>query len=275
MRVKLAGIQMACSDNTERNLRKAVEMAEYALEKGAKILCYQQLFHLPWFPADTVQERFELAEDDDGPTITKMRQIAKDGNAVVVCPVFEKTGDGRYFNTAVVINADGSIAGRYRKVHVPDLPLWREKFYFSPGDTGFPVFETAYGRIGVQLCWDVFFPEGFRALALKGAQIILTPTAAAFASHSRWEKMLTAAAIANGVFIFRINRVGGTEQQRFYGKSFLVNPFGEIIVEPTGKADAVVMADADFEEIAEARETHNFFGDRRPGQYGDLLGGQL
>ena len=272
MKLKIAGIQMSCSDSPERNLKKASEMAEYALENGAKVIAFQQLFHLPWFPAEAREDGFSLAETEDGPAITRMKRIAHDGGAVLVCPIFEKDGDN-FYNTAFVIDADGSVAGRYRKVHVPDIPLWREKYYFTPGDLGFPVIDTKHGRIGVQLCWDVFFPEGFRALTLKGAQIIITPTAAAFASAQKWERMVTAAATANGVFVFRVNRVGGSERQRFYGKSFLANPFGEISIEPTGRTDAVVLAEADYDEIDEARELWNFLGDRKPEHYGDLLGG--
>lgn len=271
MRYKVAGIQMACSEDTGKNLRKSTEMVEVALEKGAKVVVFQQLYHLPWFPADKDEARFALAEGVDGPAVTEARRLAKQGEAVVVCPVFEKTPEGEYYNTAYVIDTDGEIAGKYRKVHVPDIPLWQEKFYFKVGDTGFPVIKTAYGNIGVQLCWDVFFPEGFRALALKGADMIVAPTAAAFASAQRWERMLTSAAIANGVYVFRVNRVGGDERQRFYGKSFMVNPFGELTIEPTGKSDAVVFADVDTDEIEEARRVWGFIGDRRPEFYGDIL----
>jgi N-carbamoylputrescine amidase len=272
MRYKVAGIQMACSDNTDKNLRKAVEMAEVALEKGANVVVFQQLFHLPWFPADKESERFALAEGEDGPAITEMRRLSKKFEAVMVCPIFEKTDMGEYYNTAFVIDADGEVAGRYRKVHVPDIPLWQEKYYFKGGDLGFPVVRTRYGNIGVQLCWDVFFPEGFRALALKGADLVVSPTAAAFASALRWERMLTSAAIANGIYVFRVNRVGGGERQSFYGKSFMVNPFGEITIEPTGKNDAVVLAEVDTGEIEEARKVWGFFEDRRPEFYGDILG---
>lgn len=273
MFVKIAGIQMSCSEDKDRNLKKAAEMAEYALENGAKIIAFQQLFHLPWFPEETDEARFFLAEEADGPAISRMREIAKKGGAVMVCPIFERDGENCY-NTAFVIDADGSVAGKYRKAHVPDIPLWREKFYFTPGDQGFPVVQTRYAKIGVQLCWDVFFPEGARSLALKGAELIVAPTAAAFASALKWERMLTSAAIANGTYVFRVNRVGGPERQRFYGKSFLVNPFGEITIEPTGRSDAVVLAEMDTDEVAEAREVWNFMADRRPEHYGDLTEGR-
>lgn len=275
MRYKVAGIQMACTDNTAKNLAKAVEMAEVALEKGAKLIAFQQLFHLPWFPAGKHEERFTLAEDEGGPAITAMKRLAAKGSAVMVCPIYEKDASGEHFNTAFVIDADGGVIGKYRKAHVPDLPLWHEKFYFGEGDTGFPVFDTGCGKIGVQLCWDVFFPEGFRALALKGAGLIVTPTAAAFASALRWERMVTSAAIANGVYVFRVNRVGGEERQRFYGKSFMANPFGEISIEPTGKSDAVVFAEVDTDEIEEARKVWNFLDNRRPDIYGDILAGSV
>jgi len=270
LRYKVAGIQMSCSENKERNLRKAVEMAEVALDKGARLIAFQQLFNLPWFPASTDEARRSLAETEDGPAVTEMRRVAKEHGAVVVAPIYEEA-DGGYYNTAFVIDSDGTVAGRYRKAHVPDIPLWREKFYFSPGDMGFPAIDTSLGRIGVQLCWDAFFPEGFRALALNGANLIVVPTAAAFASAERWERMLSASAIANGVYVFRVNRVGGDERQRFYGKSFMVNPFGEITIEPTGKSDAVLFAEVDTDEIDEARKIWNFLGDRRPELYRDIL----
>jgi len=269
MSFKAAGIQMSCSNDPARNLKKAVDMVGVAVENGAKVIVLQQLFHLPWFPSSADEMGFELAETVDGPAVTAMRRIAKESGGVIVCPIFEKD-EGAYYCTAFVIDADGEIVGKYRKAHVPDIPLWREKFYFSPGDTGFPVFQTRYAKIGVQLCWDIFFPEGFRALALKGAEFIALPTAAAFASSVKWERMATSAATANGVFVFRVNRVGGADNQRFYGKSFLVNPYGEITIDPTGRTDAVVLADVDLIEVEEAREVWNFLGDRRPELYNDL-----
>jgi len=273
MRIKIAGLQMSCSDNVEKNLKKAVDMAKVAADNGAKVIALQELFYLPWFPAETHEEQFGLADYEDGEALSKMSRVARDHEVVIVCPAFEKTEDGRYFNTAFVIDADGSLAGKYRKIHVPDIPMWREKYYFSPGDMGFGVFETKYVKIGVQICWDVFFPEGARTLALNGAQLIVVPTAAAYASASRWEHMASSAAIANGVYVMRVNRVGGPERQRFYGKSFVVDPFGEIPLEPTGKNDAIMLTEMDTAEIEEARRIWNFMGDRRPDQYSDLVNG--
>jgi len=271
MRIKIAGIQMSCSDNIEKNLKKAVDMAKVAADKGANVIAFQELFHLPFFPVEMDDERFGLAEPDDGTALSVMARVASDTDTVLVCPIFEKADDGRYFNTAYVIDADGTVAGKYRKVHVPDLPLWHEKFYFSPGDLGFNVITTKYAKIGVQLCWDVFFPEGSRALALGGAELIVMPTAAAYASAQKWEHMASSAAIANGVYVMRVNRVGGPERQRFYGKSFVVNPFGEIPLEPTGRNDAIMLADMDSADMEEARRIWNFMGDRRPDQYTDLV----
>ncbi|HEY3347966.1 MAG TPA: nitrilase-related carbon-nitrogen hydrolase [Nitrospirota bacterium] len=274
MRFKIAAVQFTCSERPEKNLAKAAELALYAIEHGAKVVAFQQLFHLPWFLADKGDEGFAFAEGLDGPAVTLMREIAAKGDAVIVCPIFEKADDGKYYNTAVVIDADGTVAGKYRKVHIPDIPLWREKSYFSPGSE-FPVIQTKHLKIGVQLCWDIFFPEGFRALALKGAQLIVVPTAAAFATAKKWERMAAAAATSNGVYVLRVNRVGGSERQRFYGRSFLVNPFGETPVEPTGKSDCVFLTDYDSDELEEARELWNFFGDRRPEAYGDLVEGTV
>jgi len=246
-------------------------MAKVAAEKGAKVAAFQELFCLPWFPDETHEERFGLAEPDGGTSLSTMARVAEDTDMVIVCPVFEKTEDGRYFNSAYVLDADGSVAGKYRKVHVPDIPLWHEKYYFSPGDLGFNVIPTKYAKIGVQICWDVFVPEGARALALNGAELIVMPTAAAYASAQKWEHMATAAAIANGVYVMRVNRVGGPERQRFYGKSFVVNPFGEIPLEPTGKNDAIMLSEMDTVEIEEARRIWNFMDDRRPDQYSALV----
>jgi N-carbamoylputrescine amidase len=274
MRLKIAGIQMSCSDNLEKNLKKAVEMTKVAAEKGAKVIALQEMFSLPWFPAEKLDENFGLA-DGSNEALDAMKRVAKDEKVVIVCPMFEKTDDGVYYNSAYVLDADGSVAGKYRKVHVPDIPLWHEKFYFSPGDLGFQVIQTRYVKIGVLICWDIFFPEAARALALKGAELLVVPTAAAYASAAKWEHMASSAAIANNVYVMRVNRVGGPERQRFYGKSFVVDPYGEIDLEPTGKNDAIMLTEIDTAEVEEARRIWNFMGDRRPDQYSDIItGGQ-
>ena len=162
--------------------------------------------------------------------------------------------------------------GTYRKTHIPQIPLWEEKLYFKPGNLGFPVFKTDYAKIGIQICWDNFFPEGSRILALKGAEIIFSPTAAAFASHERWEKMICGNAIANSLFIVRANRVGSEKKQDFYGKSFCVDPNGDITAGPTGLNDGILLADIDLNAISTVRNKWGFFRDRREKIYSEIVG---
>jgi N-carbamoylputrescine amidase len=267
--LKIAGIQMQCSKDPDANLRKALEMIALAAERGARIIATQQLFNLPWFAFESRENPFRWAEPIDGPTVSTLQAGARKHGVVLVGTFFEKDGDS-YYNTSAVIEKDGTLIGRYRKVHLPQIPLWEEKTYFKSGDLGFPVFQTSFARIGVQICWDNFFPEGTRIMALQGAQIILAPTAAAFASQSRWEKMICANAIANNVFILRINRAGKEERQTFYGRSFCANPFGELIASPTGTNDAIVFSEIDLNEVQETRDIWTFFRDRRPELYGEL-----
>jgi N-carbamoylputrescine amidase len=269
--VKVAGVQMACCRDKEANLRKAERLATVAAEGGAKIICFQQLTTTHWFPADIDAENFHLAENIPGPASEIMGQLALKTETVLILPLFEKDPAGTYFNTAVVIDASGHIAGKYRKIHIPQLPLWEEKAYFHPGDLGFPVFHTRHGRIGVQLCWDNFFPEGSRILALKGAQIIFSPTAAALDSHAKWEKVICANAAMSGIYIFRVNRVGKEPKQTFYGKSFCATPEGNLADQPSGAQEGVVIADVDFGEIDRTRRVWTFWQDRRPEVYGELF----
>ena len=271
--IKLAGIQMMCSEAKERNLDKAVRFARIAAEKGAQIICFQELFTTHWFPRQMDPHNFSLAEAVDGPSIQRMQELAKQQEIVLVCPLFEKAEGEVYYNSAVVIDAGGEILGCYRKVHVPQIPLWEEKYYFQPGNLGFPVFRTRWAKIGIQICWDNFFPEGARILALKGAEIIFSPTAAAFASHTRWQTAITAHAIANGVYLFRVNRVGSEEKQDFYGKSFCVSPGGELLDQPTGLKESVALVDVDLNVISQVRKEWSVFRDRRPEAYREILQG--
>ncbi len=189
---------------------------------------------------------------------------------VLVCPFFEQREE-KTFSSAAVFDADGSIAGIYQKSHIPDIPGWKEKFYFEPGEEGFCVIDTEHGRIGIQLCWDNFFPEATRALALKGAEIIFAPTAAAYASQDRWLHVISANAFVNNLFIFRVNRTGHDHGLDFYGASFCVNPLGELIAGPVEMQESIILADADLSMIAEVREQSGFFRDRREELYEDLL----
>ena len=268
--IKLAGIQISCCEEKERNIEKAIKLTQIAIEKGANLICFQELFTTHWFPREMNKRYFALAEKMDGFTISRMRKLAKENGVALICPIFEIDGDS-FYNSAIVINADGEILGSYRKIHVPQIPLWEEKYYFSAGNHGFPVFKTKFAPIGIQICWDNFFPEGSRILALKGAKILFSPTAAAFASQRKWETVISSNAIANGVYIFRINRVGSEEKQDFYGRSFCISPEGELLDKPTGMKDSITLVEIDLKNIDKVRKEWPFLKDRRPGSYEEIL----
>jgi N-carbamoylputrescine amidase len=265
----LAGIQTSCCEEKERNIEKAVKFTQIAIEKGAQIICFQELFTTHWFPREMNQRYFSLAEKIDGFTITRMQKLAEAYKVVLICPIFEIEEDS-FYNSAIVIDADGEVLGSYRKIHVPQIPLWEERYYFSPGNHGFPVFNTKFAPISVQICWDNFFPEGSRILALKGAKIIFSPTAAAFASQRKWETVISSNAIANGVYIFRVNRVGSEEKQDFYGRSFCISPEGELLDKPTGMKDSIALIEIDLKNIDKVRKEWPFFKDRRPEIYPEI-----
>lgn len=268
--LKIAGIQMNAFLDKEKNVENAVRMVGIAAEKGARIVCLQELFSTPWFPCEINDSHFELAEDIDGKTITTLRKTAKERSTVIIAPFFERNGTA-FYNSAAAIGSDGELLGVYRKVHVPKMPLYEETHYFSPGDLGFPVFDVGIAKIGVQICWDNFFPEGARILALKGAQIIFSPTASAsIASRPTWEKSISANAIVNGVYIFRVNRTGKEARQEFYGNSFCVNPEGDITGSPGGSQEGVVICSVDLKIVSRARKEWGFLKDRRPEMYGEI-----
>jgi N-carbamoylputrescine amidase len=269
--LKLAGIQISCSEEKEANISKAIKFAQIAIDRGASIICFQELFTTHWFPKEMLSDHFLLAEAVGGQTVVRMQALAKQCGVVLICPIFEKDGEA-FFNSAVVIDADGEVLGLYRKVHVPQIPLWEERFYFSSGNLGFPIFQTRFAAIGVQICWDNFFPEGSRILALKGAQIIFSPTAAAFASQERWRTVISSNAMTNGVFIFRVNRVGSEEKQDFYGKSFGVSPEGELMDKPSGMREGITFIDVDLKQIERVRKEWPFLKDRRPESYKEVTG---
>ncbi|HUL19850.1 MAG TPA: nitrilase-related carbon-nitrogen hydrolase [Thermodesulfobacteriota bacterium] len=270
--IKLAGIQLSCYEEKGRNIEKAVRFAEIAIEKGAQIICFQELFTTHWFPREMNKRYFSLAEKADGFTVGTMQKLAKTFGVVLICPIFEIEEDS-FYNSAIVIDAGGEVLGSYRKIHVPQIPLWEERYYFSTGNHGFPVFETKFAPIGIQICWDNFFPEGARILALKGAKILFSPTAAAFASQRRWETVISSNAIANGIFVFRVNRVGSEEKQDFYGRSFCISPEGEYLDKPTGMKDSIALIEIDLKNIDKIRKEWPFFKDRRPDSYREILHG--
>ena len=271
--IKLAGIQISCSEEKERNIEKAVKFAQIATEKGANLICFQELFTTHWFPREMNKRCFSLAEKTDGATITRMQRLAGENKVVLVCPIFEIEEDS-FYNSAIVIDADGEILGSYRKIHVPQIPLWEERYYFSSGNHGFPVFKTKFAPIGVQICWDNFFPEGSRILALKGAKILFCPTAAAFASQRKWETVISSNAVANGVYSFRVNRVGSEEKQDFYGRSFCISPEGELLDKPTGMKDSIALVEVDLKNVDRARKEWPFLKDRRPETYQEICSGR-
>jgi len=266
-RIKVAGVQLSGSEDKARNLEKAVALLDLAAEREVRMACFPELFALPWFPAQMDKAHLDLAESTDGQTVSAMREAAKRLEMVIVAPFFEKDLEGRFFNSAAVIDADGALLGIYRKVHLPQIPLWEEKFYFAPGDRGFPVFRTRYLDIGVQLCWDNLFPEGTRALALAGAQLVFAPTAAAFDSQDLWLRMISVNAFANGLYVFRVNRVGAEPQQEFYGKSFCVSPFGDLVDQISGEGEGLVIEEVNPRDIQFVRREWPLLRDRRPECY--------
>lgn len=271
MGFKIAGIQMRCTPDKGRNLKQAIELGNLAAEQGAEIICFQELFQTHWFPRNYDPEAVDLAESIPGPTVDRMSVEAMKWNSTVIAPIYERDEQGRGFNSAVIINGKGEVLGTYRKVHVPNFDLWKEQSYFNSGNGGFPVFDLGFIRLGVLIGWDVFFPESARALTLGGAQLILTPTAAAFASHLRWEMVLRSHAITNGLYVLRVNRVGSEENQDFYGASFCADPEGELIGEPSGMTDGILLADIDLQHVENVRAEWNYLGDRRPDTYRTIV----
>ncbi|HNQ46467.1 MAG TPA: nitrilase-related carbon-nitrogen hydrolase [Syntrophorhabdus sp.] len=268
--MKIAGIQFACSVDKDKNVENALRTIDAAISNGASIICFQELFNLPWFPKDRDEKAFELSESIYGDTVKAMREKAKSAGIVILLPIFEKDKT-RFYNSCVVVDENGEVAGVYRKIHIPDISLWEEKFYFSAGDKGFPVFQTSFGKIGIQISWDNLYPEGTRILTLKGADIIFAPTACAFKSQHLWQTAISGNAIANGVFIMRVNRAGSEEKQDFYGASFCVNPEGELIGGPTGIADSVLLADVDFDYLQHIRREWPLLRERKPENYKEIL----
>lgn len=275
--VTLALIQM--KDRGEKNLEEAIRCIREASAKGARIVCLQELFRSNYFCQEEDTKFFSLAEEIPGPSTEKLGELASELSIVIIAPLFEKRAEGIYHNTAVVIDADGSIAGKYRKMHIPDDPCFYEKFYFANGDTGFKSFTTRYGKIGVLICWDQWFPEAARLCALAGAQILFYPTAIGFQDidaphaakqHAAWETIQRSHAIANGVFVASVNRVGREDALQFWGQSFVCDPFGEVIARAGADRSEVLTAECDLSSIEETRQNWPFLRDRRIDAYQNL-----
>ena len=270
--VRAAIVQTEWTGDKDSMIKKNADYAREAAEQGAQVMCFQELFYGPYFCQVQENEHFGYAEPiPDGPTTQLMMDLAKETGMVLVVPIFEMEQEGFYYNTAAVIDADGTYLGKYRKNHIPHVKGFWEKFYFRPGNMGYPVFDTAVGKVGVYICYDRHFPEGWRELGLNGAEIVFNPSATvAGLSEYLWKLEQPAAACANIYFIGAINRPG-TEAPwnigEFYGTSYFSNPRGQIIVEGPREGDAVVVADLDLNLIREVRNTWQFYRDRRPETY--------
>jgi beta-ureidopropionase len=260
----------------DKMLEAHIPLIEKAGEQGVQVLSFQEVFTQPYFcPSQDVKWYAACERIPDGPTTRLMQDYASKYKMVIVVPIYEEEMTGVYYNTAAVIDADGSYLGKYRKTHIPQVSGFWEKFFFKPGNTGFPVFDTAYCKLGVYICYDRHFPEGWRALALNGAEYIVNPSATvAGLSQYLWELEQPASAVANGCYIGAINRVG-TEAPwnigTFYGSSYVVSPRGQIIAQGSSDKDELVVADMDMDMVREVRNLWQFFRDRRPEAYDDLV----
>ncbi len=274
--VRAAVVQTEWTGDKDSMIEKAVKYARDAADQGARVMCFQELFSSPYFCQVQDDEHFGYAEPiPDGPTTKLMQDLAKETGMVFVIPIFEEEDAGFFYNTAAVVDADGTYLGKYRKTHIPHVKGFFEKYYFRPGNLGYPIFDTAIGRIGVYVCYDRHFPEGWRALGLRGAKIVFNPSATSRGlSMYLWSLEQPAAAVANEYFVAAINRVG-TEpfgDNDFYGSSYFCDPRGQVIGETASDTDEeLVVRDLDLDMIDQVRTTWAFYRDRRPDAYGDLV----
>jgi N-carbamoylputrescine amidase len=283
-KANVALIQMRCSKNSRENLDKALAHIEEAARQGAHIVSTQELFRSQYFCQSEDHGNFALAEPIPGPSTEALSKLAAARGIVIIGSLFEKRAPGVYHNTAVVIDRDGALIGIYRKMHIPDDPLYYEKFYFTPGDLGFRSFGTGYGKVGTLVCWDQWYPEGARLTALAGAQILFYPTAIGWhpgekeeygeRQHSSWETIQRAHAIANGVYVAVANRVGHEGDPnggiQFWGQSFIADPSGQIIAKAGVEEEQILMAECDFGKIDVQRTHWPFLRDRRIDAYQDI-----
>lgn len=283
--VKIGLVQHSCTDDLPANLEASIRGIREAASRGAQIICLQELFRSLYFCQAEDHKYFELAEAIPGPTTERLQSIAAELGVVIVASLFEKRAPGVYHNTAVIIDADGSYLGKYRKMHIPDDPLFYEKFYFTPGDLGFQAWDTRFGRIGVCVCWDQWYPEAARLTAMRGAQILFYPTAIGWhpsekaahgeRQHSSWETIQRGHAIANGCYVAAPNRWGhetpeGGDGIQFWGQSFVCDPAGQILDKAPSDSDAVLVVEADLDFVDTQRTHWPFLRDRRIDAYGDI-----
>jgi N-carbamoylputrescine amidase len=278
MKIKVALIQMSCGMDIKQNINKAVSMVKKAADEDADIVCLQELYSSRYFPQTVDVKNYDLACPLPNESIEVMQKIAADKKLTIIVPVYECSQPGINFNTAVIVEADGSISGKFRKVHIPDGPQYLEKYYFTPGDLGYPVFKTSHATIGVGICWDEWFPEVARIFGMKGAEIIFYPSAIGsepdrpeYSSQAAWETVIKSHGIANGLFVAAVNRVGQEDDMNFYGGSFISSPYDNILAQGDNESDQVVAAELDLKQIREFRNLFHFFRDRRPETYRELL----
>ncbi|HZZ19445.1 MAG TPA: carbon-nitrogen hydrolase [Opitutaceae bacterium] len=284
-KVSIGLLQHACGADPAANLRKTLALAKEAVKRGANIICTQELFRSQYFCQSEDHGNFKLAEKIPGPSTEAFQKFAKKHGVVVVASLFEKRASGLYHNTAVVIDADGSLLGIYRKMHIPDDPLYYEKFYFTPGDTGFRSWKTKFGKIGVLICWDQWYPEAARLTALQGAEIIFYPTAIGWHpgekkahgenQHSAWETIQRAHAVANGCYVAVCNRIGhetpvGEPGIEFWGQSFVAGTSGQILAKATNSKEEILVVSVSLGEVDSTRTHWPFLRDRRIDAYGDI-----
>jgi len=279
--VRVGLVQLTAEDTPAANVRKTLPRIEEAAAKGAKIIGLQEMFTTKYFCITQDPKNFDLAEPiETGPSVTELAKAAKRLGVVIVAPLFEARGSEVYHNTAAVIDADGTVLGKYRKMHIPQDPGFEEKFYFTPGDLGFRTWKTAHGDIGVLICWDQWYPEAARLTALGGAQILFYPTAIGWlpeekaalgkAQHNAWETVQRGHGVANGCYVAATNRVGTEGRTQFWGQSFVSDPYGEIVARASVEKEEVLLADCDLVKQREFRRIWPFFRDRRIDAYGDL-----
>jgi N-carbamoylputrescine amidase len=282
--VKLGLIQTAGSADPDANLKKTLALADRAAQRGAQIICTQELFRSQYFCQSEDHKNFKLAEPIPGPSTDAFCKLARKHKVVVIASLFEKRAAGVYHNTAAIIDADGSLLGRYRKMHIPDDPLYYEKFYFTPGDLGFRSWQTKYGKIGVLICWDQWYPEAARLTALQGAQILFYPTAIGWLpgekkkygerQHNSWETIQRSHAIANGCYVAVANRIGHEKLAgqgiEFWGQSFVAGTSGEILAKAGSAREEILIVPVDLASVDTARTHWPFLRDRRIDAYGNL-----
>lgn len=278
---RLGLVQTACAADPNQNLAKATWKIREAASRGAQIVCLEELFRSEYFCREENADLFALAEPVPGPTTETLAALARELSVVIVASLFERRAAGLYHNTAAVIDADGTLLGTYRKTHIPDDPCYYEKFYFTPGDLGYPSFDTRYGRIAVLVCWDQWYPEAARLAALGGPTVLFYPTAIGWHQHEKqrhgaaqrdaWITIQRAHAIANGVYVAAVNRVGVEATLEFWGSSFVAGPFGEILAQASTGEEETLVVECDPHQVEETRRNWPFLRDRRIDAYGPIL----